>query len=126
MPKDYRCFCRKVKNPEWNRNEGLVPHTCGEVCKKTKSSPVGCIHKCVELCHPGPCPPCTAVVQILCPCGKERKSAKCGDNFLCNNVCGKFLGCGVHTCSQTCHLGDCNSCEEVNEIRKYFSFLGSS
>ena len=32
LPKEYRCFCRKLLNPEWNRNEGLVPHTCGEVC----------------------------------------------------------------------------------------------
>lgn len=59
QPADYRCFCRKVKNPEWGRNEGLVPHTCGAMCGRTK----GCgVHHCTELCHPGRCPPCTATV----------------------------------------------------------------
>ena len=65
----YRCFCRKVREPEWNRRD--TPHSCGEVCGKQlrragDKSEGGdkCVHKCVELCHPGPCPPCNANIKM--------------------------------------------------------------
>ena len=43
VPTEYRCFCRKQRNPEWNRNENLVPHTCGELCGRERG--VGCPHR---------------------------------------------------------------------------------
>ena len=59
-PQEYRCFCKKQRNPEWARNEGLVPHSCGELCGRERGP--GCPHRCAELCHPGRCPPCAATV----------------------------------------------------------------
>jgi len=115
MPREYRCFCGKLRNPEWNRNGGLVPHSCGEVCHRTRSV-AGCVHHCVELCHPGPCPPCTAVISVWCYCGKVSRRGKCGDTMACGELCGKVLRCGVHTCQELCHQGDCGDCEEVSEI----------
>lgn len=69
IPRSYFCFCRKVKDPLYDKRE--TPHSCGEVCGKSKRLPdpssvaAGssvCVHKCTELCHPGPCPPCVASV----------------------------------------------------------------
>lgn len=43
VPNTYTCFCGKVKNPEWSRNE--IPHSCGEVCRK-KQPGQDCPHSC--------------------------------------------------------------------------------
>jgi len=123
MPKSYRCFCRKLLEPVYDRNE--IPHSCGEVCgKELRSSDIdttnkenvldykACPHKCLELCHPGPCPPCNASVVHGCPCGKSRQTGRCGKIPLCNNICAKKLNCGLHDCIKTCHRGDCGKCEE--------------
>ena len=71
-PREYRCFCGKVIDPAYERRE--TPHSCGEVCgkplKNSSSSSSSseddqrnvCSHKCTDLCHPGPCPPCLASV----------------------------------------------------------------
>jgi len=115
LPRDYRCFCRKVRNPEWGRNEGLVPHSCGEVCHRSRNIP-GCVHYCVELCHAGPCPPCTAVISVRCFCGKVSRPGKCGDTIQCGDPCGKMLRCGVHSCLVPCHPGECEECEVELEI----------
>ena len=56
VPRDYTCFCGKLTNPEWIRNEGLVPHTCGEICGRPLATGDGvstCPHTCSDLCHPG-------------------------------------------------------------------------
>ena len=72
IPKSYRCFCRKALDPAHDRRE--TPHSCGEVCGRAlqqgvatspnenegKMERINCPHKCLELCHPGPCPPCNA------------------------------------------------------------------
>lgn len=110
-PSEYRCFCRKIRNPDWNRNEGLVPHSCGEVCGRKRSDP--CSHSCKELCHAGPCPTCTATMLITCPCGKEKTRMKCGEEFTCEGVCGKKLNCEEHECQDVCHQGPCYDCLKV-------------
>ncbi|XP_010082577.1 PREDICTED: transcriptional repressor NF-X1-like, partial [Pterocles gutturalis] len=43
VPKTYTCFCGKVHNPEWNRNE--IPHSCGELCGKKRQC-LDCPHLC--------------------------------------------------------------------------------
>lgn len=114
-PSEYRCFCRKTRNPEWRRNEGLVPHSCGELCGRRRGDM--CPHQCVELCHPGPCPPCTATILSTCPCGKEKNRVKCGEEFVCEKVCGKVLNCGAHTCEDVCHQGPCYDCiQMLNQV----------
>lgn len=52
LPREYYCFCGKVKNPQVNRND--MAHSCGDVCGRSEI----CSHPCTQLCHPGPCPLC--------------------------------------------------------------------
>lgn len=54
IPYEYKCFCGKETDPAvhlWS-----IPHSCGDVCGRPLKP--SCGHKCVLLCHPGPCPPC--------------------------------------------------------------------
>ena len=51
-----------------------MPHSCGEVCGRSRGEP--CVHKCVDICHAGPCPTCTATVLVSCPCGRETQRLK--------------------------------------------------
>ncbi|CAH1789962.1 unnamed protein product [Owenia fusiformis] len=109
VPNQYRCFCAKVRDPEWSRFE--TPHSCGEVCSKDRGN--GCPHPCNILCHPGPCPPCQAMVTKKCDCGKTKHSVRCGQSKVlkCDKTCGKLLNCGQHNCSQVCHQGSCQPCD---------------
>jgi len=118
LPRDYRCFCRKVVNPEWNRNDGTVPHSCGEVCGKPLSSGA-CPHTCLDLCHPGPCDTCSATVNKTCPCGGTSKRVKCEVDLVCDQICEKMLNCGQHSCTRSCHQGDCDPCEILLTIGCY-------
>ena len=113
LPKEYRCFCRKMLRPEWNRNEGLVPHTCGEVCGRALAlTPDSvCPHTCLDLCHPGPCDPCRASLRKTCPCGALTRMTRCDTVLLCGGECGKLLNCGRHTCTALCHEGPCQDCQ---------------
>lgn len=76
VPSVYKCFCGRVLNPGEKRGRGdmTVPHSCGELClrKLAASDNDSCTHKCHQLCHPGPCPPCPVTVLKRCPCGKSR------------------------------------------------------
>lgn len=109
VPNAYMCFCGKVNNPEWNRNE--IPHSCGELCGKKRAGS-DCPHSCNILCHPGPCPSCPAFVTKACECGRTSQSVRCGQpgTIQCKNICGNQLNCGKHTCVQVCHTGKCQSC----------------
>jgi len=118
VPKEYRCFCRKLRDPEWNRNQSDVPHSCGEVCGRQRNTE-GCVHKCVDLCHPGPCPPCNSSVNRSCPCGLESRMVKCGVVFHCEGVCSKPLNCASHQCPDICHDGPCYDCHENVEQSCY-------
>ncbi|XP_059705366.1 transcriptional repressor NF-X1 isoform X10 [Haemorhous mexicanus] len=110
VPKTYTCFCGKVHNPEWNRNE--IPHSCGELCGKKRQC-LDCPHLCNILCHPGPCPSCPAFVTKTCECGQTSHSVRCGQStkIHCSNVCGNSLNCGKHSCTQVCHSGKCSPCQ---------------
>jgi transcriptional repressor NF-X1 len=117
IPSVYKCFCGKVTNPNKSRkrNDLTVPHTCGEPCRKrlAPSDDSFCPHKCPQLCHPGPCPPCPIVVTRKCPCGKSSSRVRCSQmNLLpsCGQKCLKTLNCGVHKCNDVCHEGPCDSC----------------
>ncbi|KAF9205577.1 FKBP12-associated protein [Haplosporangium sp. Z 27] len=117
IPKEYFCFCGKVNNPDFNRY--LTPHSCGELCGRSRECP----HPCNVPCHPGPCPPCSGLGPIQsCHCGSESFQLRCVDTDFtfqtgksCNQVCGELLGCGKHTCSSVCHAGLCPPCEELQE-----------
>lgn len=112
IPEEYFCFCGNANNPEWNRRD--VAHSCGDVCGRLRSK-TNCIHKCNLLCHPGPCPPCVAMVTKHCGCGRTSQTLKCstGTPLLCTETCGKILNCTIHTCERKCHHGDCGDCEKM-------------
>ncbi|KAJ1528779.1 hypothetical protein ONE63_007163 [Megalurothrips usitatus] len=116
IPSQYRCFCNKAVEPQWNRQD--TPHTCGEVCGKSRASlrPL-CVHRCSLLCHPGPCPPCVAQVTRECGCGKTSQRVKCGLDkpLLCESICDKVLNCGIHSCKADCHTGACDPCSQKIE-----------
>lgn len=109
IPSDYYCFCGKEKNPQYNRND--VAHSCGEVCHRKTT----CDHPCTLLCHPGACPTCQASVTQVCGCGSTTKTMICSqvESITCEGVCGKMRNCGLHTCGQKCHNGNCDPCDQV-------------
>ena len=81
--------------------------TCDQVCGKMTSCG---IHFCKHVCHSGDCPPCSSTQPRICQdCGREGEKL-CGMPFKCKRQCGKNLSCGRHTCTKTCHLGDCDPC----------------
>ncbi|XP_071551737.1 protein shuttle craft [Panulirus ornatus] len=111
VPNAYRCFCGKMREPEWNRRD--IAHSCGEICGRSRVID-WCKHKCNILCHPGPCPPCTAFIKRSCPCGAKFCEVKCSitEPFLCDGVCGKLLNCEGHKCEKKCHTGPCGDCQQ--------------
>ncbi|XP_046331330.2 transcriptional repressor NF-X1-like [Haliotis rufescens] len=110
VPNQYRCYCAKMRDPAYSQYE--TPHSCGEVCHKKRKG--DCPHPCTLLCHPGPCPPCSATVNRSCDCGRSKNLVRCGHDtsYKCDAVCGKSLNCGKHECQEVCHKGDCHACEE--------------
>ncbi|KAK5898085.1 hypothetical protein CgunFtcFv8_015532 [Champsocephalus gunnari] len=116
QPTSYTCFCGKVTNPEWQRSE--IPHSCGDMCGKKRSG-ADCNHPCNILCHPGPCPQCPASITKSCTCGKTSRPMRCGQGAVlqCDKVCGAFLNCAKHICSQVCHSGMCPPCQlQVQQV----------
>ncbi|MBN3315137.1 NFXL1 protein, partial [Atractosteus spatula] len=114
-PNRYYCYCGKVEDPPLD--PWLLPHSCGQVCdREFKPS---CGHRCLLLCHPGPCPPCPKMVTVTCFCKKARPvprrcSAKA---WSCKQTCGRRLPCGQHPCQSLCHEGDCQPCPRVSTQR---------
>lgn len=111
-PSRYYCYCGKVEDPPLD--PWLVPHSCGQVCEREFKP--SCGHKCLLLCHPGPCPPCPKMVTTTCYCKKakpipRRCSAK---QWSCQLPCGRKLLCGQHTCENPCHAGNCQPCPRVS------------
>ncbi|KAG7999105.1 hypothetical protein I3843_01G290000 [Carya illinoinensis] len=107
IPKIYLCFCGKLPDPP--SDPWVLPHSCGEICDRPLKH--NCGHRCLLLCHPGPCPSCPKLVKSVCFCGAVNDVRRCGfKKFFCNNVCSKLLDCGVHRCTETCHDGPCPPC----------------
>ncbi|XP_062899261.1 NF-X1-type zinc finger protein NFXL1 isoform X2 [Mobula hypostoma] len=111
-PTRYHCYCGKVEDPP--QDPWLVPHSCGQVCDKD-FQPL-CGHKCLLLCHPGPCPPCPKMVSVTCYCKKAKPvSRRCSaKGWSCQQPCGRLLSCGQHKCENLCHAGDCPECPRVS------------
>ncbi|XP_059473634.1 NF-X1-type zinc finger protein NFXL1 [Neocloeon triangulifer] len=112
-PQKYQCFCGQRENPPFK--EWLVPHSCGETCQKPLQPECG--HKCLLLCHPGPCPSCPQVVLSTCHCKKSKPFPKrCSDKFwTCGSMCGATLACGKHQCESLCHPGECEPCPRTSK-----------
>ncbi|XP_028041296.1 NF-X1-type zinc finger protein NFXL1 [Bombyx mandarina] len=109
IPRKYYCFCGKNDDPTFH--PWLIPHSCGEICEKRLSTGDSCKHKCLLLCHPGPCPPCPQTVNGTCYCEKEFKKVRCSAaKWSCNQTCQKTLLCKTHKCEDVCHEGECPPC----------------
>eukprot|EP00048_Salpingoeca_helianthica_P009501 m.136096 g.136096 ORF g.136096 m.136096 type:complete len:954 (+) comp14883_c8_seq2:2459-5320(+) len=113
IPSTYFCFCGKTKEPSWRPN-GPPPHTCGELCGKSREAAVNaCTHTCHIPCHAGPCPPCPVTVSKACACGATTQSIRCAARAIplsCGGPCRKLLPCGLHHCQASCHPGRCDPC----------------
>lgn len=110
-PSKYLCFCGKVSRPEVNIH--LTPHSCGKLCNRKRPN-ANCPHTCNSICHPGKCLPCNLNSMRSCFCGKTTEDMKCtNETQSCNQVCGKTLACGSHTCARLCHPGSCDDCNEI-------------
>uniref|UniRef100_A0A0A9CQN6 RING-type domain-containing protein n=1 Tax=Arundo donax TaxID=35708 RepID=A0A0A9CQN6_ARUDO len=111
-PTSYLCFCFKTVDPA--PDPWILPHSCGDVCgRRLNANPdSGCEHTCLLLCHPGPCPPCPAVVpNARCFCGAHREPRRCAhQRYSCAGKCNKRLSCGLHRCLVDCHDGPCPPC----------------
>ncbi|XP_019449867.1 PREDICTED: NF-X1-type zinc finger protein NFXL2 [Lupinus angustifolius] len=115
IPKGYFCFCGKLKDP-YSDDPWVLPHSCGDVCEKPLMN--NCGHRCLLLCHPGPCPACPKLVKVRCFCGSNDDVRRCGfKEYSCNNQCSKLLDCGVHECVEICHIGDCPPCRKIGVYR---------
>ena len=116
-----RCFCGAIVDPKPGRL--AMPHSCGMSCQRKRAT---CEHPCPLSCHPGPCPPCSALIVRQCYCGVETLSIRCGKMsqigempLACGSTCSKKLDCGNHKCEQVCHPGDCIPCAEIYDASCY-------
>lgn len=116
------CFCSKMTEVilcgdmavkgELKAEGGVF--CCGSNCGKKLSCGN---HTCSEVCHPGSCGECEFLPSRVktCCCGKSRleeERQSCLDAIpTCSQVCGKLLHCGIHTCKETCHVGECPPCK---------------
>jgi NF-X1-type zinc finger protein NFXL1 len=119
IPRHYECFCKKSINPPdhlWQ-----LPHSCGEFCEKKLGS---CGHQCNLYCHPGACPPCPQMIRKSCKCGKSpAKLIRCSkQEWTCDRVCLKKLGCEIHSCQEICH----DSCKPCTKSSKRKCLCGAS
>ena len=110
----YTCFCGKTPNPK--RDSHSIPHSCRNICGKSRG--VSCAHPCNLQCHPGPCPPCDLFDKTTnCYCGKMVVQIKCSESnlgFGCGSTCDNLLLCGEHKCKLECHKGPCPPCDKVH------------
>ncbi|KAK1311662.1 NF-X1-type zinc finger protein NFXL2 [Acorus calamus] len=127
IPRAYLCFCGKVYDPP--SDPWILPHSCGEICDRPLKNDCG--HRCLLLCHPGPCPPCPKIVTVKCFCGSLEDVRRCAQkSFSCNSPCERLLPCRAHRCRETCHPEECPPCAvegvykcqcgEIEEKRKCF------
>lgn len=78
--------------------------TCASACGKLHP----CGHACPKTCHAGECGPCAETVSIVCRCGSQKATRRCGDvapgqdEFLCERICRAMRACGRHACGRKC------------------------
>ena len=76
------CFCKKTA-PQGRRCSSQT-WSCGKKCSKLLSCKE---HKCEEVCHDGPCPPCPRKSTQSCRCGLKKQERPChAIEFQCDKV----------------------------------------
>ncbi|KAF5752574.1 putative nuclear transcription factor X-box binding [Tripterygium wilfordii] len=100
-----KCYCGSVEDV---KRCGFKDFSCNNVCSKTLDCK---IHRCTQICHDGPCPPCYEMGVYRCRCGKSKEERECFErDYRCENSCERLLGCGKHWCDTGCHRGECGEC----------------
>ncbi|KAM9142393.1 NF-X1-type zinc finger protein NFXL1 isoform 1-T1 [Pangshura tecta] len=100
------CYCKKAKPVP--RRCSTKEWSCQQPCGR--KLPCG-QHNCENPCHPGNCQSCPRVSKQRCICGRQIAERLCASPFWqCEQVCGRTLPCGNHTCEQICHSGPCGEC----------------
>lgn len=57
--------------------------------------------------------------MAACYCGKNETVIDCVEtSYQCDDICGKPLDCGNHTCQDRCHKGACRGCTRMPETVK--------
>ncbi|CAK9831977.1 Protein shuttle craft [Anthophora retusa] len=89
---------------------------CDSICGKDLNCGK---HKCEQKCHHGECANCEKTITQECYCGKNTREVTCQSNvslmYSCENICGKLLECGNHTCTKLCHADACEPCSLTPE-----------
>uniref|UniRef100_A0A8C7L7B0 Nuclear transcription factor, X-box binding 1 n=1 Tax=Oncorhynchus kisutch TaxID=8019 RepID=A0A8C7L7B0_ONCKI len=130
------CYCGVVSREvlcgtDKDRFDGSGHFCCQKACDKMLDCEV---HRCEQVCHPGPCKPCPRSPRLVrsCPCGQtalakllelgypERRG--CSDPIpSCGKTCSKPLPCGssetIHICEKLCHEGNCGPCSLTSTIK---------
>lgn len=89
---------------------------CGKKCDKLLNCEK---HKCNQNCHDGFCNPCSYKHLASCYCGKNDSVVDCVEvSYQCEDICGKTLDCGAHTCQERCHKGPCKTCSKKPDVLK--------
>ena len=99
------CYCGEESREIVCGSDGVYSpnYSCKKVCGKDLTCGN---HKCTQLCHSGPCPPCDTSPEVVksCSCGKMPlyklenvvPRTSCMDPLpLCDQICGKVLSCGT-------------------------------
>ncbi|MEW5303405.1 MAG: hypothetical protein WDW38_001729 [Sanguina aurantia] len=100
----YRCDCgRQLSERPCAERAFQCEGKCGKLLA------CGC-HSCEKVCHAGACGTCPRDGERTCPCGKATYSQlSCTETAPpCGETCGRLLPCGIHTCTERCHTGDCS------------------
>ncbi|KAI0018313.1 hypothetical protein F4780DRAFT_751617 [Xylariomycetidae sp. FL0641] len=97
--------------------EDPIPN-CDKVCNKSLS----CGHSCQQVCHSGPCAPCTQRMEVSCRCGRTKTTGMCHQGDIqhpwCRRVCRAQLNCGRHEHGEHCCPAERSAIERVAAKRK--------
>ena len=95
---------------------------CQNICDKLLNCQ---LHQCQDKCHEGDCEPCSLKITQICDCSQPSQNVvDCNlgvpEKFSCQNICGKNLQCGNHTCTRICHSSEekCEICPKSPEVVK--------
>ncbi|ROL46143.1 NF-X1-type zinc finger protein NFXL1 [Anabarilius grahami] len=100
------CLCGKSSRVP--RRCSAKAWSCTQICGRTLPCRT---HTCANTCHAGECAACPRVSLQACACGRRRAERPCASpEWHCDQVCGRPLSCGNHTCERVCHAGACGGC----------------
>ena len=96
------CFCGNgIINDRSPEDLPAMPHSCGRICGRSRGP--FCAHPCGDVCHPGPCHPCSAIIPMKCRCGRTEWARR--SRFTVDRWCAAEpipAPCSARTCAGSC------------------------